>query len=129
MNKIDVGKTKFDVDIKKYEYLNPIWTVLNEIPHDSTITAQELWEKTGLDPERGNRLLREFSQDFMNVFAKHFLSLLFSKKELTHSWTFDKVMLLCTRIDTGNTMSLPDNPVMNQMKQEWMKNRMEKQGT
>ena len=121
--KIDVSGSKYDVeDITHYDYLKPIWELLENTP-DQGITSKEIWEKTKLDPKVGNRLIKELQNEFQNKVLTNFLGLFANKKQIVNSWAFDKVMLLVTKIVTGSSISLPDNMVFNMWKREWRKKR------
>jgi hypothetical protein len=122
-NDVDVSGSKYDVDdITKYEYLNPVWSVLENTP-EKGITSKELWDQTELDPVKGNKLMQELANEFMQKVLHNFVGLFVDKKQIVNSWAFDKVMLLTTRIETGSGVMLPDNMVFNMWKREWRKKR------
>lgn len=127
MNKnddVDIAGSRFDVDDHtKYDYLLPVWKLLEDVPEDIKIKSNDVWIQTGLDKEKGNRLMKELQIEFQNKVMKNFMDLIINKKHIVCSWTFDKIMLLCTRVDTGSDISLGDSPVMDLWKKEWMKNR------
>ena len=98
-------KTKFDVDdISKYAYLDPLWVVLESVTSDHKITMEEAGKKSGLKPEIAVPLIEQLSIEFQQKMMKNMLSLLLpgSKKEMTNSWTFDKIMLLTKKVNTGS---------------------------
>jgi len=124
-NDVEMSANSFDVeDREKYEYLDPVWKVLENTP-EKGITAKELWDRTGLDSVKGNQLLKEMQNEFMNKFLekKNMLSLLMNNSLVARTWVFDKIMLLVTRLETGSGVDLPDNLVMNNWKKEWRKQR------
>jgi len=121
--KIDVSGSKFDVeDITKYDYLKPIWEILENSP-DQGITSKELWDKSELDPEKGNKLIKELQIEFQNKVLSNIMNLFIHKKQIANSWAFDKVMLMVTKINTGSDVGLPDNMIFNMWKREWRKKR------
>ena len=136
--KIDVSGSKFDVeDITKYDYLKPIWEMIDgsirqyygiisnklENSPDQGITSKELWDKSELDPEKGNKLIKELQIEFQNKVLSNIMNLFIHKKQIANSWAFDKVMLMVTKINTGSDVGLPDNMIFNMWKREWRKKR------
>jgi hypothetical protein len=122
---IDLGGNKFDViNREKYITLEPVWTLLENIPEDMKIKSDILWEKTRVEPTIGNQLLQELFQEFQNKMITNILDLVFNQDELVYSWLLDKMMLLVTRVDTGNNITaLIDNPIMNDLKEKWRTKR------
>ena len=127
-----IGGSKIDVENPdEYSYLNPIWEILNNVP-EKGITTKELFEKTGLDEKIANQLV----QEFMHVFQKKLLNMMknpialfkmandkFFERNLANSWVFDKMMLLSTRVNTGDDNPMDDNPYMENWKNKWIENR------
>lgn len=130
MEPVFVGKSPFEADdIKKYEYLNPVWEKLNNVPEG--ITAEEMWKDLNLDVKKGNDLLKELANEFMQKFINsmknplNFLEIAtdkFYEKNLRNCWTFDKVMLLVTRVK-GGKVEIPDNVVFNKWKTNWLEDK------
>lgn len=128
--------TKFDVDdIEKYKYLDPLWKVLESVPSDQKITMEEAGKKSGLDPAIGVPLIEQLSIEFQQKMMKNMLSLLLpgSKKQMTQSWTFDKIMLLTKKVNTGSDPTKDIDPeLMKQGKpilKDWEDSWREKRGT
>lgn len=132
-NNVIIGGSKYDVpDITKYSYLNPIWKILNNIP-DKGITSKKLFEQTKLDEKQANILVREMIMVFQNSFMKELKNPIkmmfkfgkkdFYEKNLANCWVFDKLMLLGTKIDTGNPNVMDNNPFMAKFKQKWNESR------
>jgi len=124
-NDVEISANSFDVkDREKYEYLDPVWDVLENTP-EKGITAEELWDCTDLDPVKGNQLLKELQNEFMSKFLekKNMMALIMNNSLVARTWVFDKIMLLVTRLDTSSGVDLPDNLVMNNWKKEWRKQR------
>lgn len=120
---IDVAGSVFDVDDREYyRYLDPVWELLENTP-DKGITSKVLWEQTGLDADRGNVLLKDLANEFMQKVMDHITRFLMHPKELTHSWAFDKVMLLTSRVDDGSGVTIPDNMAFRMLRKEWLKQR------
>lgn len=128
-----IGRSNFDVeDISKYEYLNPIWKVL-ENTSEKGITTVELFKQVGLDEKKTNTLVKEIMMVFQNALIREMRNPLkmFSMgndkwydKNLANSWVFDKIMLLATRVDTGNPDDPMDgNPFMEVWKNKWLEQR------
>lgn len=111
-------------DITKYDYLKPLFEVLENIPSDMQITSQELWEQSGLDPQEGNHLLNELSSEFMNKVARHMIKLSLNKQAFVHTWLFDKVALLTTKVNTGGpNLDIENIPVLGGWIAEWRETR------
>lgn len=135
MNKNDIiiGGSSYDVeDINRYDYLEPIWDVLNNTP-EKGITSKQLFEQTHLDENRSNKLVKELMNEFQSKFMHDLTNPVkmifkFSKKDfyeknLSNCWAWDKMMLLATRIDTGQPHIFDTNPIMLQFKQKWIEQR------
>lgn len=128
-----IGGSKYDVEnINEYDYLKPIWDVLNNIP-DKGITSDELFKTTKLDEKQANQLVKKMMNEFQNKFMKELKNPIkamynFSKKDfyeknLANCWVFDKMMLLGTKIDTGNPNPMDGNPFMTKFKNKWIEMR------
>lgn len=127
-----VGGSKFDVeDTSKYEYLEPIWPVLRNTPEEG-ITGEELFKETNLEMNKAHELIKDLMFTWQNILTKELknpFNLMkmardsFFEKNLANSWLFDKLMLLGTRIDTGNP-----NPMKNPITDRWTKKWLETQG-
>jgi hypothetical protein len=130
---IVVGGSKYDVEnIEHYDYLKPIWEILNNIP-EKGITSEELFKQTSLDEKQANTLIKNMMTEFQNKFMKELehpfkMMFKFSKKDfydknLGNCWAWDKMMLLATKIDTGQPNPMDNNPFMNKFKQQWIEKR------
>jgi hypothetical protein len=128
----ETGKTKFDVDDReKYRYLDPLWKILESVPSDMKITMDKAGEQSGLDPKVAVPLIQEFCAEFQRKMMKNLFSLVFGSDDLTKSWTFDKVMLLTNRVDTGNDptddidpkLLAMGNPIMRKWEDKWRAKR------
>ena len=127
----EIGKTKFDVDKEKYADLDPFWAVLESVPSDMKITMPDAGKKSGLDPKKAVPLIQEFVAEFQKKMMKNLFSLIWNYDELTDSWTFDKIMLLTNRVNTG--MNPTDDidpglmkigaPVMKKWEDKWREKR------
>lgn len=128
-----IGGSRFDIEDKsKYEYLSPIWFVL-ENTGEKGITTKELFEQTSLDEKKANSLVNEMVVVFQNALMKETCNPLkmlgmgndkWYDKNLRNCWVFDKLMLLATRIDTGNPDDPMDgNPFMDVWKNKWLEQR------
>ena len=120
---VDVSGSKYDVEDRAcYDYLKPIWEVLENVPEQG-ITSDELWKQSKLDKEHGNKLIKQLQNEFQNNVLNNITGLFLNKKEIVNSWAFDKIMLLVTKINTNSGVQLPDNMVFNMWKKEWRKKR------
>jgi len=129
-----IKNSKFEVkDIKKYELLEPVWLVLEDIPSDSDLklSLDELFDQAAVDKEQGTQLLLELEQEFMNTLLENIGSLILSKKRLVETWLFDRHMLISTHLDIGQKQ-VPDHPMLqmglNQFKILWLEQKAERIG-
>lgn len=127
---IDVGKSCFDVDDReKYKILEPLWALLENIPGDQKVKTEDIWRLSNIDPAVGNPLLAEFSAEFQRHMLKHIMKLAFNPNQIIDSWTFDKIMLMATRVNTGSGIEvetgIPDGlgGVWDSWKSKWMAKR------
>jgi hypothetical protein len=124
--------SKFDVDKERYGYLDPLWKVLESVPSDMKMTMKEAGEKSGLDPTIAAPLIQEMSIEFQKRMMKNLTSLIWKQNELTDSWTFDKIMLLSNRIDTGSEIGDDIDPKLRQFSdpvlKKWNNKWREKRG-
>lgn len=128
-----IGRSKFDVeDTNCYEYLEPMWKIL-ENTSEKGITTEELLKQSGLEEKKTNELVQEIMMVFQRALLKEMKNPfnLFKmnnskwfEKNLANSWVFDKMMLLATRVDTGNPDDPMDgNPFMSGWKEQWLEKR------
>lgn len=130
-----LDKNKFEVDdVTVYDEIIPVWNILEDVPPSSDIrfSLDELWEKTGVDPETGNNLLLRLEREFVNKLVNNITSVLFSKKQLVDTWLFDRHMLISLHVDLNGRSIIPDNPVLKKgldnFKYLWLKRKAEEQG-
>jgi len=127
-----IGRSKLDVeDPEKYKYLEPLWELLRNTP-EKGITSKELFEQTGLDEKKANMMVKEIMMVYQNGLVKLLsnpLNLMkagddgFYDKYFADNWAYDKMMLLATRVDTGNPNPMDGNPFMDVWKQRWVESK------
>ena len=99
--------TKYDVNPRKYEYLEPLWPVLEN--HPEGISLKKAVERSGLDEKMMLKQIEQLAIAWGNATRKHFnkgfIQSLVQKslendkpdetwiKEILNTWLCDKVML------------------------------------
>ena len=102
------GRGKIDVeDPSKYSYLDPLWEILRRTPEQG-ITANQMGEQSKLDPAIAVPMIQELSNIYQRKMTKELFlgdiskidTSTFWEQNLKDSWLFDKMMLLCTKVNT-----------------------------
>jgi hypothetical protein len=133
----DLKIDMFKVHEKRYAYLEPIWTVLENNPEG--IELVELVEKSGLDREKMLKTIEKLAIEYHRV-SQAYLSkgMIYKlvekamggekpdeelKKRLANSWVFDKVMLYarCKELDWTTEVAYPEE--MLEMKKIWLETK------
>jgi len=127
----------FDVDESKFDYLKPIWSILENNPEGISLDA--LVEQSGLDKTKMLKTIELLSIEYNQVTRKfltrgNIFSMVKSalegkkpdeslKNDLASSWIFDKVMLYARCKELDWTDQVWDKEIFEDMKKTWLETK------
>jgi len=129
----------FSVDQEKYEYLEPLWPILENSPDG--IELEPALKKAGLKKDQTLKLICDLARDYNNVISrvtsrmfssgnvKDIIDKMLSGKKnmdneyedkLVRSWIFDKYLLYCRIKELDFSDLVDDKVAFNRLKNKWL---------